>query len=149
GEILAELDQWQVVRRWDLAASPPRGEKLPHEGLVSAIALSRDGRRAATGGLDGAIPVWDMATGQAGGNPTARGRQVSALALAPAGPLLLAGSGPATAQATEAVLFDAASSARLATAEHRAPVQTATFAADGRWALTGDLDGVAWLWDVP
>jgi serine/threonine protein kinase len=46
---------------------PPSGE-VPaastiqaHTGVVSAVALSRDGRYAATGGVDGKIRLWDLA----------------------------------------------------------------------------------------
>ena len=40
-----------------------------HDGGVSAVAVSADGRRAVSGGDDGTVRVWDLATGAAAGTP--------------------------------------------------------------------------------
>ncbi|MEJ2887745.1 toll/interleukin-1 receptor domain-containing protein [Actinomycetospora aeridis] len=55
---------------WDMAdpSRPLRGPTSldsPHTGRILAIAVTPDGRTAATGGVDGIIGLWDLATGGA------------------------------------------------------------------------------------
>ena len=51
---------------WNIAKSGrPAFAALLHASPVSAVAISDDSARLATGGEDGAVRLWDLTTGQA------------------------------------------------------------------------------------
>lgn len=56
--------------------------RFSHGGAVECVALSPDGRLAASGGDDGALRIWDVSTGQALGALMAHQFGVSSVALA-------------------------------------------------------------------
>jgi serine/threonine-protein kinase len=81
----------------EMTSSPPSFDIAPttltpaHTGLVSAIAITPEGRHAATGGVDGKICVWDLAAGRP--REVARlsraGTEIQAVAFAPDDPKYL------------------------------------------------------------
>ncbi len=52
------------VTVWDAANGQQFGAMLPYNSNVTSIAFSPDGRRLATGTVDGAVMVWDTETGR-------------------------------------------------------------------------------------
>ena len=52
------------MRLWDLKSGVELLSLLGHEGPVFAVALSPDGRLAASGGVDQVIRVWDLQEGR-------------------------------------------------------------------------------------
>jgi serine/threonine-protein kinase len=69
----------------------PQAELRGHNSVVSAVALTSDGRFAATGDVDGKIRVWDLAASE----PTEVGRlmrpsEIQAITFAPRDPELIA-----------------------------------------------------------
>ena len=55
-----------------------------HRGTVTALAFSEDGRTIATGGSDGTVVLWDVATRQVIGRPlTGMDTEVDGLAFRP------------------------------------------------------------------
>ncbi len=56
-----------------------------HEGAVTSVAFSADGRRAVTSGDDGMLRLWDLQTGQMIGTRKVHNRPVISLALSPNG----------------------------------------------------------------
>ena len=55
------------------------------EGLVEAVAVAADGRRAITGGIDRFLRLWDLATRRELGRPLAHDGPVYAVSIAPDG----------------------------------------------------------------
>jgi RNA polymerase sigma factor (sigma-70 family) len=56
---------WDVVARKEIIREPPPGSGWPRHGTaVSAVAYSPDGRFLATGGMDGAVILYDAETWQ-------------------------------------------------------------------------------------
>ncbi|HSP99646.1 MAG TPA: hypothetical protein VL049_20680, partial [Candidatus Dormibacteraeota bacterium] len=117
----------------------------------SLVALSRDGRHAASVGLDQQIAVWDVepedrAGGAAATAPIDAGGPVLSLAISPGGEFLAwstwSGSswlkrvaGDGDGQEARAISLDV-------------PVRDFDFSASGRYLLSGDQNGAVRVWDV-
>jgi WD40 repeat protein len=114
---------------------------LKHHDLVSAVALSPDGRTLATASLDNTARVWDVTTGQEG--PVLKHQDlVSAVALSPDGRTLATASFDKTAR-----IWDLATGQQRALA-HEGVVRAVAFSPDGRTLATASDDKAARIWDV-
>ena len=112
-----------------------------HERTVFAVAFSPDGRRVATGDVDGVARVWNLRTGRTvelNGHETA----VTSLAFSPDGRSLVTASEDETGR-----IWDAATGRSLGELRgHDGLVLSASFAPDGRTVLTGGDDGAIRTW---
>jgi WD40 repeat protein len=129
----------------DKDESPAWAAPTGHPQWVRAVALAPDGRRLATGGIDGAVVLWQVGRGAERELPDHPAEAVLCLAFAPDGAALAAGSLDATVR-----LWDVTTGQKRATLRgHWASVQCLAFAPDGKTLATGSADRTIRLWDLP
>jgi WD40 repeat protein len=113
-------------------------------GGISAFTMSRDGARAITVSGEGAIHLWDLATGALVRDFEVPSLEGEHLAFSPDGTRALGGAKNGTTR-----LFDVTTGKLLATlAGHQAWVAGFVFSPDGKTALTGSFDHTMKLWDL-
>ena len=143
--IAAELPD-NTLRVWDLKPLRPVA-RINLGAPASVVALSPDGKHAASGARNGALRIWDAATGQlvrqlqlSGGSGPVR-----SIAFSPDDKHLAAG-----AQNTGQIeVWDVASGQRLATLTgHAAGVQALQFTPDGTRLASGSFDQTVRIWDA-
>jgi uncharacterized protein (TIGR03067 family) len=143
------------VRIWEPAKAISRRElwNLPesHVKAVTAVAVSADGRLCASAGADGAIIVWDVASGAPVVTLAKEGPEVYALAFSRDGKTLASGGEGSTIELWEV----STGRSRIALGENYYPVRHLTFSPDDRWLASGsaritlkELTGDAVLWDI-
>jgi WD40 repeat protein len=112
-------------------------------GPLYTVAVSPDGVALAAGGLDGAVRVYDLATGRLRQALEGHRDAVYGLAFAPDGASLLSGSGDRTVRRWE--LNSGKELACLSA--HEAAVYAVGFSADGRRLVSAATDGRVVVWD--
>jgi WD40 repeat protein len=149
---------------WDVATGHQIGSLLPsHSGFVVSVAFSPDGKTLATalnppeqpiqegktpatGSENGAIRLWDVATGgQIGGPLTGHTGSVSSVAFSPASKILASGYGDGAIR-----LWDVATGRQIGgpLTGHTGSVSSVAFSPDGKTLASGSADGTVRLWDV-
>ncbi len=130
-----------------LTASPYMKTYLRgHTNWVWSVAFSPDGKTLASGGADGTIILWDVATGQPSGPPlTGHSDWVRSIAFSPDGGTLASGSADGTL-----ILWDATTGQPLGPplVGHNGFITEVAFSPDGRMLASGSADGTLILWDV-
>jgi WD40 repeat protein/serine/threonine protein kinase len=147
------LSASRTARLCDLATGRVLMEVThPQEG-IGAVALSPDGRLAATGGYDRTARLWDLASGKPLGEPLLHPAPswIHAVAFSPDGTRLLTASGDFESRMHrgEARLWDLAT--RQVVVEfrgHEREVEAAVFSPDGRSIITGSRDRTVRVWDA-
>ncbi len=116
-----------------------------HVGQATSVAFSPDGRIVATGGQDGAVRLWDVATGDEIRRLRGHTAEVNAVAFGPDGSLVASASSDGTLR-----LWDSASGSVRATLRgHTAGVLALAFNPDGTLLASGSADKDVRLWRVP
>src|SRR5262247_1313105 len=117
---------------------------LRHNGFVTSVAFSPDGKRLATGSFDRTVKLWDADTGQELLTLKGHSDRVSSVAFSPDGKRLATGSGDQTVK-----LWDAANGQALLTLKgHSEAVWSVAFSPDGKRLATGSQDHTVKLWDA-
>jgi len=136
----------RLVNRWllpDLADLALQRALTGHADTVNAVAVAPDGSWLASGGSDGTLRIWDVATGRER-VPLAAARDVTAVAVAPDGSWLVSGGSDGTVR-----IWDVATSRERATLTDQAGRVTAVAVApDSAWLAVGGGDGTVRIWDV-
>jgi WD40 repeat protein len=114
-----------------------------HSDRVLAVAISADGTRVASGGLDGMVIVWDASTGRKLRVLKGHSDSIRALAFSPNGMALVSGSEDKTVRIWN---IDSATVSRTL-AMHSA-VDGVSFSPDGRFLALGDVDSEVRLLDA-
>lgn len=131
------------VRVWDVNKRKELRRFEKHDSWVWSVALSRDGKRALSGGVDG-LRLWEVASGKELRHFTGHQRQVYKVALSADGRRALSGSQDQTVR-----LWDVDSGAELQCFRgHTDEVSAVAFSPDGKRALSAAVDNTVRLWDV-
>src|SRR5437660_9931737 len=122
-------------------------EPLVHPAEIHGVAISSDGRWAATGATDRRLRVWEVATGKLHGEPLEHEGAVYPVAFSPDSRTVVGGTNKG------AKLWDIETGKPVASFPHRGFVYSLAFRPDGRALLTAShdspTDGTAQLWRVP
>ncbi len=129
---------------WDVMT----GEKIQsfdvggHENYIQAVALSPDGTRAATGGLDKTITLWNTQTGQSIHKLGNHKGFINSIQYSPDGKLILS-----SAIDNSALLSRTSDGKTIRAFNSPSHMTDACFSHDGEWILTACTDRVI-LWDA-
>ena len=135
---------WNLAGRAMIARRPLAGLTAVTGGRSAAF--SRDGTKLATGGDDGNVRLWEVATEQEIGAPMSSGlAKVEAVAFSPDGATVAAGSSDGTVQ-----LWDATSQHEVGTTMTAGPaaIRALAFGPGGKVLAAGGEDGDVRLWDT-
>ena len=119
--------------------------KLGHTSKVNAVAISSDGRYAASGGSDKVLRLWDVSTGNEIETLKGNTAIVNSVCFSPDGRYILSGSWDKTLK-----LWDVTTGKQIRTFRgHTKGVSSVAFSPDGKYALSGSYyNGSVKLWDI-
>jgi len=129
----------QLLRR-SLSVLPRLAIQVKHDGEVTSMAFSPDGRWLVTGSDDHTARVWDLITGRETSLLQHDG-EIWSVDVSPDGQRVATGSNDNTVR-----VWDVAGGKELARMEHGGGVTAVAFSPDGQWLVSGSLDGRARIW---
>ena len=133
-----------TVRLWDLREGAELGRWGGHEKKVVSVAVSSDGRLAASASWDRTVRLWEVPSGKLLRVLEGHENNVNAVAFMPGDEALL------SAGYDGAIWYwpldETASPSRLASVGF--PINDLAVSADGKRFVTGSADGLLRLWDL-
>jgi len=132
------------VRLWDLATGEGVRSFAGHTGPVTAVAMTRDGRRVISCGMDGAVKLWDAQTGSCIRSLLGHDGPVHAVAITPGGTHAASGGADNTVR-----VWDLDNGRLVHTLnEQTGSVTALAVTPDGHHVLSGSWDGTVRLWSL-
>ncbi|MCP4697230.1 MAG: hypothetical protein GY862_10315 [Gammaproteobacteria bacterium] len=110
----------------------PPPERLGHNGEVTSVAFSPDGRRALSGSNDSTLKLWNLETGVEIRSFRGHDGYGLSVAFSPDGHQALSGSSDNTLK-----LWDIETGAAIRSFEHSTDINSVAFSPDSRYALSG------------
>jgi WD40 repeat protein len=156
GHRLASAGHDGTIRVWD--ATPLRADEgqetltFPQQDEVRCVAVSPDGRWVASAGNGTLVRVWDAATGRVRFNFPGHSAPVFSVAWHPDGQRIATAGSVGRQHAVK--VWDAANGhvyceIPVDQKTSAGPYQVVAFSPDGRYLITGQLEGAVQLWEVP
>ncbi|MEU5674888.1 hypothetical protein ABZ749_32115, partial [Micromonospora sp. NPDC047753] len=139
-------NQTTTARMLTSLLSPYAGTLVGHQGTVSAVTFSPNGRTVASSGANNRVILWDTATARRVGELRG-GARVDALAFSPDGQTLAAGDANGSVslwQVSEPTQPRLTGTLR----DQWTRLSSVVFSPDGRRLAGGDASGQTALWDV-
>ncbi len=153
-EVVAAGGSDGSVRLWDLRTRSKMTtlrsgmhKRAGHEGLVTSLVFSEDGRFIASGHLDGAIHIWSLDTGDELRVRLGHEGSVGAIQFSPDGAMLASGGMDATLKLWDMSTLELGE-ARRRLIRQPAGVGSLTFAREGVWLVTGHANRILRVHDV-
>jgi WD40 repeat protein len=143
-----------VAYRWVPSSSTAEGAWRSagslhgHEAAVLAVAITADGRTAASGAANGEVILWDINEKREMVCLREHLEPVHALAFAPDGRLLASGGHDHTVRLWDTKTGTAAGGTGSCFAEMSSGVESLAFSPDGRTLAVGESIGKVTLWDI-
>jgi RNA polymerase sigma factor (sigma-70 family) len=158
GRLIATGGNDKTVRLWDAATGQERRVLSDHRGAVEAVAFAPDGRALASADgridatrwqQDGAVRLWDVATGEKLREFESPAEWFMRLAFSPDGRTLAATVRQSKKQGPSVLLWEVATGReRRSYLAHQGTAYAVAFAPDGRRLASGGADNAVLLWDV-
>jgi WD40 repeat protein/sterol desaturase/sphingolipid hydroxylase (fatty acid hydroxylase superfamily) len=126
------------------ASPPPLPARTGRPSAVLGVAVSADGRHVVSASADGALRVWDAATGQEKLTLTGHARAVRAVALSADGKHLVSGGLDKTVKVWDAQTWQE----KLTLTGHPSAVLSVAVSADGQRVASASADGTLKVWDA-
>ncbi len=139
-----EMTQVGAVLLWDLAAGKEKALLLGHDGPVSALAFSPDGKTFASAAFDKVIKLWDVSAGRERAELAGHGAPAVALAFSADGKRLASGA----ADGIIKVWDPATGRLQVACKGHLQSVIALAWGAGDHTLVSGAVDGVLKGWDL-
>lgn len=138
------LKGWVAHSQEEISDHPVLLTKTGHSIKARSVAYSPDSKMLASGGLDGAVILWDANTGEEKMRLEGHMGGVASVCFSPDGKMLASGFRDGTI-----VVWDVSKQKEKARLEgHTGAVMSICFSPDGRMLASGAYDGRVKVWDV-
>jgi WD40 repeat protein len=131
-----------MLKVWDLASGRAEATLEGHADVVSACAVTPDGRRVVSASWDNTLKVWDLASGRAEATLEGHADGVRACAVTPDGRQVVSASADGTLK-----VWDLQAGTCLLT--HRANAGYLAVTTTATAIIAGDAAGAVWFLDWP
>ena len=143
---LTELAHPALVLRWRTLSESPALIRIltGHQGWVSSMAVSPDGRRIVSGSWDNIVAVWDLETGTPIHRLTGHQAHVWSVAVSPDGRSIVSASSDSTL-----AVWDLETGTQIhRLTGHEGRVRSVVVSPDGRHIVSGSDDRTVAVWDL-